>query len=187
MSHLPCNRHIIRVTFARLHLPATALNTKVDVDDICRTVIVALQCAGAVAAEPMRLFLLLHNIPATGVFSLQRGAAASLLLAAQSHLLSTSPIAQSGAITARSFARTRFSPRLAGGAVAVRDTTVGMATMTSDLSSLPASSTPAENLGRYATQLCGEWSVEVPAAALKSLVPDLLGDHHKGQVKTHMI
>lgn len=149
---------------------------------------VSQQRAGAVAAELMRLFPVLHNCPTTGLFSLQQGAAASLLLASHSHLLSPSPIAQSGAITQRSFPRTRVIPRpLAGGAMAVRDTTIGMATMTSDFSTSPISSTPAENLGRYATPLCGEWSVGAPAAALKSLVPDLSGDHHKGQVKLHMI
>lgn len=44
-----------------------------------------------------------------------------------------------------------------------------------------AAATSAEELGRYAEKLRGEWSME-PAVALDRLVPELGGDRHKGQV-----
>lgn len=43
------------------------------------------------------------------------------------------------------------------------------------------SAASAEILGRYATELRGEWLLG-PAAALDRLVPKLSGDKHKGQV-----
>ena len=46
---------------------------------------------------------------------------------------------------------------------------------------IKAASTFADELGKYAKQLRGEWSME-PSVALDRLVPELDGGKHKGQV-----
>lgn len=51
-----------------------------------------------------------------------------------------------------------------------------------DFSTAATTSTTADALGRYATLLRGDWALGPGSAAIKRLVPDLSGDHYKGQV-----
>lgn len=106
--------------------------------------------------------------------SLKSGKAASLFLATQSWL---SPFPNRNISL---FAVLTIPRYFCGRGPA---TVVTMTAVNSEGSSSSTLPTPADDLGRYATQLRGEWSMGSPAVALKRLVPDLLGDHHKGQVR----